>query len=50
MEREDFEYLLRNQRFIIKTDQLNPVFLFQSVNAKVVRWKVELQAFLLYHH
>jgi len=40
-----FEYLLRDQKFIIKTDHKNLVFLSQSENKKVVRWKVALQAF-----
>ena len=40
-----FEYLLRDQKFIIKTDHKNLVFLSESENAKVVRWKIALQAF-----
>ena len=40
-----FEYLLRDAKFTIRTDHKNLVFLATSTNKKVVRWKIALQAF-----
>ena len=41
----EFDYLLRHRHFFLRTDHLNLIYMNDSRNAKVVRWKMEMQEF-----
>ena len=40
-----FEYLLRDRKFLLKTDHKNLIYIDKELNAKVKRWKIMIQEY-----